>query len=89
MGPVLWSATRLFRCYSNSSIGSWPKVLPDDTRATFTAASHADRATSHLDGHQPPTQTATQVEARSPSAMPDSSHRAHYKRLDAAKGVRR
>jgi antirestriction protein ArdC len=39
-------------------IGSWLKVLKNDKRAIFTAASHADRATGHLHGYQPPAQDA-------------------------------
>ena len=34
-------------------IGSWIKVLKDDKRAIFTAASHAQRAADFLHGLQP------------------------------------
>jgi antirestriction protein ArdC len=45
-------------------IGSWLKVLKNDKRAIFTAASHADRAAEHLHGYQSPAQDA----GRQPSA---------------------
>ena len=34
-------------------IASWLKVLKQDKRAIFTAASHAERATEHLHSSQP------------------------------------
>ncbi len=36
-----------------SYIETWLKVLKDDKRAIFTAASHASRATEYLHGLQP------------------------------------
>jgi antirestriction protein ArdC len=39
-----------------SYIANWQKVLKDDRRAIFTAASHAQRAADFLDGLQPQTQ---------------------------------
>jgi antirestriction protein ArdC len=38
-------------------IGSWLKVLKDDKRAIFTAASHAQKAADYLHGLQPQTGT--------------------------------
>jgi antirestriction protein ArdC len=38
-------------------IASWLKVLKDDKRAIFTAASHAQRAADYLNGLQPKAQT--------------------------------
>jgi len=35
-------------------IASWLKVLKDDKRAIFTAASHAQKAADYLHGLQPP-----------------------------------
>jgi antirestriction protein ArdC len=43
-------------------IQSWLKVLKDDKRAIFTAASHAQKAADYLHGLQP--QTGTEVEER-------------------------
>jgi antirestriction protein ArdC len=40
-----------------SYIASWIKVLKDDKRAIFTAASHAQRAADYLNGLQPETQS--------------------------------
>jgi antirestriction protein ArdC len=34
-------------------IAGWLKVLKDDKRAIFTAASHAQRAADYLNGFQP------------------------------------
>jgi antirestriction protein ArdC len=42
--------------------GFWLKVLKDDKRAIFTAASHAQKAADYLHGLQP--QTGTEVEER-------------------------
>ena len=42
------------------AIPSWPKVLKDDKRAIFTAASHAQKAADFLHGLQP--NAATQGE---------------------------
>jgi antirestriction protein ArdC len=39
-------------------IASWLKVLKDDKRAIFTAASHAQKAADYLHGLQPHTGTA-------------------------------
>jgi antirestriction protein ArdC len=43
-------------------IASWLKVLKNDRRAIFTAASHAQRAADYLNGLQPA--AANQEEAR-------------------------
>ena len=40
-------------------IASWLKVLKNDKRAIFTAASHAQKAADYLHGLQPQTDTAT------------------------------
>jgi antirestriction protein ArdC len=39
-------------------IASWLKVLKDDKRAIFTAASHAQKAADYLHGLQPQTDKA-------------------------------
>ena len=39
-------------------IASWLKVLKNDKRAVFTAASHAQRATDYLHGLQPTAATS-------------------------------
>jgi antirestriction protein ArdC len=40
-------------------IATWLKVLKDDKRAIFTAASHAQKAADYLHGLQPQTSTAS------------------------------
>ena len=49
-------------------IASWIKVLKDDKRAIFTAASHAQRAADFLHGLQPA--AASEPEARKPQPRP-------------------
>jgi len=46
-----------------SYIASWLKVLKNDNRAIFTAASHAQRAADFLHGLQPKAETQSQVAA--------------------------
>jgi antirestriction protein ArdC len=41
------------RADHSSYIANWLKVLKDDKRAIFTAASHAQRAAEYLNGLQP------------------------------------
>jgi antirestriction protein ArdC len=43
---------------------SWLKVLKDDKRAIFTAASHAQKAADYLHGLQPQTGTASAEQMR-------------------------
>jgi antirestriction protein ArdC len=45
-------------------IASWLKVLKDDKRAIFTAASHAQKAADYLHGLQPQTGTASAEQMR-------------------------
>ena len=42
-------------------IASWLKVLKDDKRAIFTAASHAQRAADYLSGLQKPQERCAQA----------------------------
>ena len=44
-----------------SYIASWLKVLKDDKRAVFTAASHAQKAVDYLGGLQKPQDAAGQA----------------------------
>lgn len=60
-------------------VASWLKVLKNDTRAIFTAASHAERAAQHLHGYQTPEQGI--------EPMPDASHRSQ--RRDPAEALDR
>lgn len=57
-------------------VASWLKVLRDDKRAIFTAASHAERAADHLHGYQAH-ELAAERPALTPS-MPDPASRARY-----------
>jgi hypothetical protein len=47
-------------------IASWIKVLKDDTRAIFSAASHAQRAADFLHGLQNPSSARIQTSWRTP-----------------------
>ena len=70
-------------------IGSWLKVLRDDKRAIFTAASHADRAADHLHSYQLQAQRADRPLTTSPVAATDSAHRAQFQQRDTARGLDR
>jgi antirestriction protein ArdC len=48
----------------NAYIASWLKVLKDDKRAIFTAASHAQKAADYLHGLQPNADTASAAPMR-------------------------
>ena len=50
-------------------IASWLKVLKDDKRAIFTAASHAQKAADYLHGLQPQTGTAEAEERQTEEAF--------------------
>jgi antirestriction protein ArdC len=70
-------------------IGSWLKVLRDDKRAIFTAASHADRAVDHLHSYQPQAERTDRPLAPSPVAAADRAHRAQFQQRDMDRGLER
>lgn len=47
------SGLRIASVLLDSYIADWLRVLKDDKRAIFTAASHASKATEYLHGLQP------------------------------------
>ena len=49
-----------------SYIASWLKVLQNETRFIFTAASHAQRAADYLHGLQPPASAEAGFQAEEP-----------------------
>ena len=83
-------------------IGSWLKVLRDDKRAIFTAASHAQRAADHLHGYQAlerhntvTAATPVMASASTPTlpvakySLPDPAHRAQFQKKDLDHGIDR
>ena len=67
-------------------IGSWLKVLKNDKRAIFTAASHAQRAADHLHGYQSPAQDANRqpvaVSSDYARTLDDTARRARQRGTD-------
>jgi antirestriction protein ArdC len=63
-------------------IGSWLKVLRNDKRAIFTAASHADRAVDHLHSYQLQAERTDRPFSPSPITAADSAYRAQFQRRD-------